>query len=158
MLNINIHPILVHFPIALLTIYSLLEFIRFKKVLELEYWFYVKAVLVILGAGATIPSILAGKIIEGQFATQRPLVELHSLFAYATTAVFGILAAYYFFSWIGRIRGQDWVESRFSRWYFLVPMSLIGLKLIMVTGALGGVIAFGPQTDPFAGFVYHLFF
>ena len=41
--KMNIHPIFVHFPIALLTLYSLAELIRWRRITELAYWFYVKA-------------------------------------------------------------------------------------------------------------------
>lgn len=135
-----------------------MELVRFRKVLELDYWFYVKAVLVILGAAATLPTILAGKIIERQFATQHALVQVHQNFAYAATAVYGLLAAYYFFTWILRLRGDSRLEVMLGKWFFLVPLSLLGLALVTITGALGGVIVFGPQIDPFADFVYHLFF
>lgn len=64
----NIHPLLVHFPIALLTVYSLLEAVPLKRIQKLPYWFYVKAVLLITGTISILPTILAGLVIEDQFS------------------------------------------------------------------------------------------
>ena len=49
----NIHPLLVHFPIALLTIYSLLELVPFKQIYRQSYWFYTKAIILIIGSIST---------------------------------------------------------------------------------------------------------
>jgi uncharacterized membrane protein len=72
----NLHPIFVHFPIALLTIYALLEvFIPLKvKVFKVckwqntklyallvnPIWKHIKAFLVIFGAVTVIPTLLTG--------------------------------------------------------------------------------------------------
>jgi hypothetical protein len=39
---------------------------------------------------------------------------------------------------------------------FRLPLALIGVLAITITGALGGVIAFGPDIDPAATFFYNL--
>jgi uncharacterized membrane protein len=49
MLNINVHPLLVHFPIALLVVYSLLEWVPLKKLANLSSWFYIKATFLFFG-------------------------------------------------------------------------------------------------------------
>ena len=36
----NVHPLLIHFPIALLTVYVVMECLRFKKLLAEHSWFY----------------------------------------------------------------------------------------------------------------------
>ncbi|MEK7110290.1 MAG: hypothetical protein AAB759_00205 [Patescibacteria group bacterium] len=38
----NIHPAFVHFPIALLTIYAVLELARFRFFTARPYWFHLK--------------------------------------------------------------------------------------------------------------------
>src|ERR1051326_6600291 len=62
--NLNVHPIFVHFPVALLTIYCLLEFVRLRKVTSQPYWFYIKAMFVIIGSLATAAALITGDMAE----------------------------------------------------------------------------------------------
>lgn len=97
---LNIHPLLIHFPIALLTIYSLLEIIPIKKIQQLPYLFYTKAIILIFGFTAILPTILTGLIIQQEFSNQQALVSLHSQFGELSAAIYGILTIIYIFSWI----------------------------------------------------------
>lgn len=162
---INVHPILVHFPIALLSLYALLEFLSFFPVLQKQsYWFYMKAMLVIIGAAATIPTILAGLLIRSKFEGVHAIVNLHEHFAYATACIFGAIALIYVIAWATKLNILPKnniilrLDNFFLNEYLLALFALIGLIVITITGALGGIIAFGPGTDPFAGFVYSIFF
>src|SRR5665213_3563812 len=99
----NVHPLLVHFPIALLTIYALLEVASLTRLGKLSYWFYLKATFLILGALSTIPAILAGEVIKSSYSSSPDfahLVSVHSRFGIATAVVFSVLAAAYFVVWI----------------------------------------------------------
>ncbi len=90
----NIHPILVHFPIALLTLYAVCELLPLKALTRQTYWFYVKAVLVITGTLGGVAAYLAGEAIEDQFKTASlsSLVETHSTFAITSILIFAILS------------------------------------------------------------------
>lgn len=164
----NIHPILVHFPIALLSVYSILECIRFKKVLKQDYWFYVKAIFLLIGTLALIPTGLAGKLIESQFTESQALIEIHSSFAIFSTLTFSFLSALYLLHWLGKvtITNKNFVflkklitlQSYIFTLYIIVPLAILGLMLISLTGALGGIIVYGPHLDIFTEFVYGLFF
>ena len=68
----NLHPIFVHFPIALFTLYALLECARFKKLQEQTYYFYLKAFLVITGGLASS----AAYITMAQTLTQLPALSI----------------------------------------------------------------------------------
>lgn len=170
----NIHPIFVHFPIALMTIYAVAELLRFKKIKETAYWFYVKAVLVIIGTISAFVALNTGDSAE-HLANKdlRPLIEIHSTFASASTWIFGFLAIVYLVSWISKSEfDQKLRSSKFSKiWnikvniaqkilngYLPVILALIGLATITITGALGGAIVYGPEIDPIVSFIYHLFF
>ena len=154
MMDANLHPILVHFPIAFLSLYAVLEFIRFRKILALPYWFYIKALLVIVGALSTIPTILAGIAIKSGFSgdpVSVRIISFHEPFAITTSIIFGILAVGYLIAWI---KGK----SNF----ILTPavsviLSILGLVAITVTGALGASIVYGPNLDPAVHFIYNLF-
>src|SRR3989344_4809697 len=92
----NLHVIAVHFPIALLTLYSLMELVRSRKIAALPYWFYLKAFLVILGTLSAINAAALGKLLT--LSRGIPLegaVLMHTLFAVATIAIFGIIAILY---------------------------------------------------------------
>jgi len=165
----NFHPILVHFPVALLTLYAVIELASlWKPIRERAYVFYLKAVLAILGAIAAVPTFITGYI---QFDEQQPgtdfykAMTVHFYFAIATLIVFGILAIAY----AAALTLREWPELS-DRWknrlashrYVtetkIAPLlALIGLGAVTVTGAMGGALAYGPDVDPMVSILYHLF-
>jgi uncharacterized membrane protein len=167
---INIHPLLVHFPIAFFVLYAILEFVSFiDKFKKQTYWFYLKATLVILGCFAALVAGIAGKLVESRFADRRELVHLHSTINELASAVFVLIAFAYFISWLRKVNinfpkiGILWKLSLFWEKIVLQTplvylLAVTGLILITIGGALGGAIAFGPNFDPFTNFIYSLFF
>ncbi len=161
----NIHPILVHFPIALLTVYGFLELIRVRRVRELPYWFYVKASLVITGIVSGFAAYQSGEAIEGQFRKlMGPTIEAHSSWAAASLSIFGLLAFGYLTAWVLRSNADEFrfrrelgILSGFITETYLAPiLAVLGLVAITVTGALGGAMAYGPDIDPVVRFVVNL--
>lgn len=164
----NYHVILVHFPIALFTLYSIIEILRFRALRE-PNWFHVKTVVVIAGSIMSVFTILAGVAIKQQFTTDpqgAQLVNTHAGFALTTSIWFGIIALSYLVAWLSRngvfkkpgmLRFAAKIQSALTS-NFMILMALIGLGLITFTWALGGSIAFGPASNPVSDFVYHLFF
>ncbi len=172
----NIHPIFVHFPIALLTIYSVMEIFQFKLLRDSRGWQLVKSWFAILGG---ITAVIAYQ--TGDLATEglvgSPLINVHSNWASATVAFFGIMAAFYVVRLVNTesLKIKDWawnakyirnvwmVLSKISdwvvaQWWALVLLGVVGILLISIAGALGGAIAYGPNADPVVSFVYNLFF
>lgn len=97
MAPLNIHPLFVHFPVALLTLAALLELIRFQRLLQRSYLFYTKAFLVITGTATGFAAFQTGELLEHLYdgtSTAR-VVELHATLASATLALFGILSVFY---------------------------------------------------------------
>mgnify|MGYP000488192561 CR=1 FL=1 len=103
----------------------------------------------------------------------RPLIEMHSTFATASTWIFAVLALAYLVGLIKRSAyNEKLLDSRFAKiWnlkilvanyilssYISVILALAGLVAITITGALGGAIVYGPAIDPIVNYVYHLFF
>ena len=169
----NFHLIFVHFPIALFTIYALLELISINKINQLSYWFFIKAVLVIIGSISAYFTLETGSLIEGKFSYLHDLVNVHSDWATISTIIFSLIAAAYGIAWINRewhfdlrqtglfsgIWGSATVISKFILKRLIVfILALAGLIAITITGALGGAISQGPTIDPVVNFVYHLYF
>jgi hypothetical protein len=167
----NFHLMAVHFPIALLTFYAVLEIISFKRLRALPYWWYLKAVLVIAGALSAFATRQTGEMIEHEFAFVKNVVEMHALWATITTAVFALLAICYLIAWISEaypaeIARRVWLTKVWKsltvvqQFVLRRPVSalfaLFGLIAVTITGALGGAISNGPEVDPVVKFVYNL--
>jgi len=164
----NLHPIFVHFPIALLTVYALLELASLiKPIRDRAYVFYVKAVFLIGGAAGAGAAYLTG---SEQGETLQPgsefyrVMTIHSQWALATLLLFGCLAAVYAAAWLCRewTRMPEGLKKILSlhRYVTETPLApvlaLIGLGVVTVTGALGGSLAYGPDVDPVVSFIYKL--
>jgi uncharacterized membrane protein len=176
----NLHPIFVHFPIALLTIYTLTEFIGIKRLTQHASWFYIKAFLLIVGTGSSFFARQTGEMIEHQFkgGPQTKLLEMHELWANLTIAFFCFLSLLYLAAWVRRDLREAPVVGRiialpvisqvlaiaariydvFASSALMMIAALIGLVLITIVGGLGGALAYGPNVDPVVRFVYDLFF
>lgn len=175
----NIHPIFVHFPIALLVAYSALEIATYLiPALRRQTWvFPVKAFLLLFGVASAFLALGTGETAEGLIADTSPrayIIETHSAFAGATTITYAILAAAYlirifdmkgwgirlldtngFFAVICRVKR---IIARLVLDAWLLPLlALFGLACITITGALGAAIVYGPDIDPFVFFIYHFF-
>lgn len=170
----NPHVIIVHFPIAFLSIYSIFEFLRFSWLLNKPYWFYIKACLVIIGSGGTVLALLTGDIakelIRGDVLL-RSVANVHENFADATTSIFAILAISYLILVLQKENLMGWVNSKpalnkiwnfllllakfFVETKFVILLALAGLICVTITGGLGGAMAFGPQADPLFAPIYH---
>jgi len=164
----------VHFPVSLLLLYSLLEIIRFKKIHGEPYWFYVKAVVLFAGALGSIATYLTGETAAGLYDGPVPqAIESHSNFGLATVIFFCIMAVLYLVGWLRRKNYTPFQRWQFGQkiWEALVPfeklltesnfgiiVALIGGTLISITGALGGLIAYGPENDTVSRIIFETFF
>lgn len=179
----NLHPIFVHFPIALLTLYALMELARFKWLMARPYWFYAKAVLLIAGGLGALAALLTGDMAklavrQGEFhpaiANFKQVVNMHENFADASAAIFGVLAASYLILWLSREGFAIWLGQRsglqkiwgwlvkpaefFAQSRLVIFLALAGLICITITGGLGGAMVYGPNADPFFGVIYKMLF
>ncbi|MES2213932.1 MAG: DUF2231 domain-containing protein [Patescibacteria group bacterium] len=144
----NIHPIIVHFPVALLSLYAVLELVRFRKVMEKPYWFYIKGALVIFGSLGSLAAYATGP--EGKPAPR--ILEMHATFATATLFIFAVIAFSYLFQWCKPNKYSAFIH----RSYIIIPLAVIGLICVTVTGALGGAMVYGTHFDPFMAPIFKI--
>lgn len=158
----DFHPIIVHFPVALLTCYAVSELFRFRIIRENSSWFWIQASFLLVGSAGSLVAYKTGEwASEGMKSV---LVSAHARFAKITVILFGLLALLY----VVRIL-SEWFGASFSvlmritsmtermRKSFLMPIAaLVGLATVTITGALGGAIVYGPDVDPFVSIIYNL--
>lgn len=167
----NPHPFFVHFPIALLTVYALLEIISFYSSNISEKTKGLKAFLVIIGSLAIYPTLFTGEIAEENIlsvdspTSLKNLIETHSSFATASAVIFSIVALSYIWILIRGRFSESLTQSFLGKFltflnnqYISSLLSLIGIIALTITGALGGAIVYGPNVDPFVSFVYGFLF
>lgn len=163
-MSYNIHPIFVHFPIALLCLYS------FIKIVPFEYWFpkvswkQIQRVLLVCGVLGAFAALSTGETAEHLTRPDRNLVEMHSLFAALATTFFSILLAAEVISFLNikiipswnnikvtKVTG--WLEKILTNRIVSGILAFLGLIAISITGLLGGVMVYGTTADPIAPFV-----
>lgn len=171
----NIHPVFTHFPIALFSVYAILEILRFKKIQSLPYIFNIKGFLVITGTLFSFITLKTGQLASMAFKSEpsKALIQTHSTLANISVYIFLIISLVYFFKWVDlspldtyMIKSpfrKIWIAIKKHTGYilrspFLPLLALVGLVSITMTGALGGALVYGPNVDPIVKFVYNLFF
>ena len=139
----DFHPLVIHYPIAFLTTYAVFELLRFKKLLNLPYWFYIKATLVIIGELGAIVTIGAAQI-STNLAGESTLVYMYKNFILMTAVIFGVVVLAY-------LRWSKMLEP-----VVIIPLAIIGLFFITVAGGLFGAIVYGTHFDPFLAPIFKL--
>lgn len=165
----NIHPIVVHFPVALLFIYSVLKVLPMKRWAPRFAWSDVERVFLVLGFGGALMALSTGETAEHlvRSASNRDLIEVHSVFANASVAFYGALLLA---EVISVLHAWSAFRTKFSKldnflnhiYNFLTKplisklLALLGLVALSITGLLGGVLVYGVSADPFAPLVLKL--
>lgn len=170
----DLHPIIVHTPVALLTLFALCEILTIiPSVRRSKSFFWIRAFLLGVGFLATFAATASGdNAWHMNRATVNPyLVHTHEEYAGMTQIAFGILSAIYLLeifaqdifrpetrlgAWVLKWRATriGMIKARLGTWFMrnvwvTILGSLVGLTLVTITGALGGAVVYGPQAkDP----------
>lgn len=135
----NIHPIVVHFPIALVVVAVLLDFIRLAK---RDHAGLNLTVQVLYGLG-TLGLIFA--FLSGRQATETVEVAGQAFTVLASHENWAQATMIFFIVFFGLRFAAFWYEfdMRTSISGAFVVLGLIGMSLVMITGDRGGELVFG---------------
>lgn len=173
----DLHPIFVHFPIALLVVYGIIELFIPAKFNNFREWVWVRFAMLLTGVGGAFLALQTGETAQRAYRGSA-LVHMHSFWASASTFAFGIILAVYvvklledaYLSWIPHKKVTEhkkvapvWnllvkIQNLFFNTFVIKIIALFGLVAISITGALGGAIVYGPNVDPIVKWVYGIFF
>ena len=163
----NLHPLFVHFPIALLFLYSIVKIVPGDRWFPRVAWKHIERALLLVGVCGAFLALSTGETAEHLVRPNHQLVEMHSLFATISTWLYGALLAGEFLSIVNpmilpKIRSSvvvkilALIEKILTHKAFSKILALFGLVAISVTGLLGGVMVYGVSADPIAGTVLTL--
>lgn len=152
----DIHPLVVHFPIAFLVTYSFFEFISIRKLQEKSYWFYVKAILVLIGTLSAIVTFISSRF-SYQFTSLNTLVSLYDRFFGATIGFFGVVSLLYLLAWFGKDRQVIFSSKLLFNRGAMVPISIVGFFIIAIAGGIAGAMVYGTHYDPLMSPVFKYF-
>jgi uncharacterized membrane protein len=142
----DIHPLVIHYPIAFLTVYSLAELLRFRKFMELPYWFFIKASLVIIGTFSAIVTYIFA-LLSPALQMESRLVDMYKIFMLLTAILFSVIAYAYLYEW--KRPGSSSLARFILRPKIIVTLSLVGMFLIVLAGGLFGATIYGTHFDPY---------
>lgn len=168
----DLHPLFIHFPIGLLTLYSFLEVIRYFA--SGTRWTHTRTILVITGVLGAFVSLATGE--NAERLLRKPelhsVLEMHSLLANATTWTYAVLAAAYLLLWLQEATILHSLPQIFRKPLSIamsIATTLAGphvapilavlcfLGLLMV-GSLGAILVYGQDFDPITSFIYRIMF
>lgn len=139
MITFPIHPLLVHFPIALFLFGVFIQIIAFWKP---TFYEKMATYLFLGGIVGGIPTYLTGKLdedyAEDYFGEDvKDIIEIHETLGITTLIVFSSIV-------IIKLIFRDKKSMRI----LVILLSLIGAGLISLTGHLGGQIVYNDQQLP----------
>jgi len=168
-MSYNIHPIVVHVPIVLLCIYSLIKIIPVKKWFPRVAWRDIELLVLVFGVLGALAALWTGDTAEHLYRPNRQLLEVHSTVATVATILYGLLL-------LGEIaavknlhyasagsqypvikRSALLLEKIFMNTMFSIVSAIAALVALTLTGILGGAMVYGTTADPFAASILSIF-
>jgi hypothetical protein len=168
----DLHPILVHLPIAWLALYTGIEVISSFSQWVKEKLINTKIFLLLVGVIGTFMALQTGEIAEHMMWGRSNLVEVHSTFANLTHFSYMIIAIIYALILI--INNKIWEKYRTTitknylpkiknflnniyTHYIIIILSIMWFFFLSITGALWGAITHGTADDPVSAWAVNIF-
>ncbi len=162
------HPLIVHFPIVCLVLYSLMEIVsRLSSPFRTKFSF-TKIVMLTIGVIGWYFALLSWEVAQ-ELLWNSDLIHTHEEFAEITFKIYLIILIIYLISRerIVLFLKKDTISQKLyhyisqfigvlNRFGIIALLSLIGCAMLSITGALGWAISHGPETDPIVSFVYKM--
>jgi uncharacterized membrane protein len=139
----HIHPAIIHFPIALLTVAPLLVLLGLLWPAQRRGIHTSALVLLVLGSGGLILAYESGQAVE-RFARATPAllagVREHELSAQWTLLLFGLLLPYFAMLWLVPLLRKRELSKRLNTGLLVLwlLLSAAGVLAVARTGHLGG--------------------
>lgn len=163
----NIHPLFVHFPIALLCVYSLIKVLPFERWFPSVSWKHIERAVLFGGVVGAFLSLSTGEIAEHLVNPDNALVETHAFFATLSTWLYAaLLAGEILVLFRERVMAKVQIAPLNTLLVYVQKVSthptlskilaVLALGALVITGVLGGVMVYGVSADPMAGVVMTL--
>lgn len=160
----NLHPVVIHIPIACLVLYSLVEIIGFFHSGFREKFATTKYFLLVVGLLGAFTALQTGEIAQELLGEETKLISLHETYAEITYKLYMIILLWYGITWAGTkwLATNPFVSkliSFFKRLYkygIVALLSLIWFALLSIVWALGWAISHGPSADFATQMVYDM--
>lgn len=160
----DIHPLVVHFPIALLFLYSIIKIVPVSNFVKSVSWKEIERFLLFLGLLGAFVARATGELADELNRPNHDLVEMHEFFAGLVVLFYGILIAGEILSiindkLISRLNLPQWInffqltEKIITNNLIVKILAILGLVAVSITGMLGGVMVYGITADPLAPYV-----
>jgi len=141
-----LHPLIVHFPIALLTLGALVQLVALWKP---SFWNRVANFSLITGFISGMAAYLTGDggehYAKQVFGTKESAIHTHESFAFYTLIVFGIIVAIKLYQMFP-LHSQLKKYGRYSASKVFIPLLLVlclaGGTLVFLTGHYGGKLVY----------------
>lgn len=158
----NLHVIFVHFPIALLFLYSVIKILPLKNWFPKVAWRDIERTLLLFGMLGAFAALATGGTAEHLVRPNRQLVNTHADFAITATWLYGALLFGEIAAFINARHyayGKDYqfaayllvlIERVLCNPIFSRVIAFVALATLLIAGLLGGVMAFGVTADPFS--------
>lgn len=160
----NIHPLMVHFPIAFIFVYSVVKIFPFDKYFPKVLWKDLERAFLFVGILGAFAALLTGEGAQHLVRSNHKLVDMHSFFATAAVWIYGAILLGEILSiitpWINQrlrlpivLKIIFFLRNLLTDRFFSKILAILGLITISLTGLLGGVIVYGTSSDPLAGVI-----
>lgn len=163
----DLHPLVVHFPIALLTIYSLLEIAALHSYFRRPERTHAKLVFLFIGTLWALTALSTGENAARLYNDPTLILALHKASAGLSSGVYKGITIFYLiqlalqtstfvriFAFPQLLTILNTLITVVQRRRIPALAALIALGSLSLTGALGGILVYGPSGDPITQFVY----